>query len=71
MKINNDVYTIEDEVKVIKISLGCIKCDGDMVGDFTKAYATDPPQYDYACSDCGNKIIMCGQYPKIEYREVD
>lgn len=58
------------EVKVIKVTLECEKCGGEMKST-GQALMSNPPQYPHECKKCGNTRNIRGkQYPYIEYEAI-
>jgi hypothetical protein len=64
--------TSQVRVDTIKIVAFCPEC-GDELVRLGLELPTDPPQYQYKCSDsnyCDYKTTSFERWPRIEYREI-
>lgn len=58
------------EVKVFKTELLCDACKVEMKR-LPYALMSAPPQYDYECPECKEKIRTTKVYPTLEYIEIE
>lgn len=68
---NYKEYENSKDVKVVKVSMPCSKCDGEM--EFTgTSYITSPPYNIHRCNKCGYEEEFLGvTYPRIDYVDIE
>ena len=59
----------ETELKTIKISYECDKCNKGQMLPTGACLLSDPPQYPHSCNYCGFDYTFRKNYPLIKYVE--